>query len=123
MKYKVIPAAIHNFTHSFVSLMNYVDDQYVVEILRDVTAEAPERQVAIEWLPDPPVTSVPMPPTVQKSLGYYRATLQKHMQSHGIPMAALRSFQTVLWHSGLGLRARAEAIDDRGVEHTKAVEV
>jgi hypothetical protein len=123
VKYKVIPAAIHNFTHSFISLMNYVDDQYVMDILRDVIAKAPEKQVAIEWLPDPPVTSVPMPPTVQKSLGYYRATLPKHMQSHGIPMDALRSFQTVLYHSRLGLRARAEAVDDRGNEHKKAVAV
>jgi uncharacterized protein CbrC (UPF0167 family) len=123
VKYKVIPAAAHNFTHSFVSLMNYVDDQYVIDILREIAADAPGNTVSIEWLPDPPVASVPLPPTVQKSVGYYRARLAEHLQSHGVPMTALRSFQTVLWHTPLGLRARAEAVDDRGKHHTKQVNI
>jgi len=31
MKYKNIYSAIHNFGHSFTSLMNYVDGDYVID--------------------------------------------------------------------------------------------
>src|SRR5687767_7075406 len=122
MKYKVIGAMAHNFTHSFVSFTNYVDDHYVIDLLREVAWEAPNRSLSMEWLPPVPVPSSPVPPIVQKSIGHFREWLPKHLQHHSIPIVALRSFQTFFaYTSRLGLRVRFEVLDDRGKLHTRTV--
>jgi hypothetical protein len=122
MKYKVIAAMAHNFTQSFVSLTNFVDDQYVIDVLRDVAWQAPDRSLSIDWLPDPPIPSSPVPPIIQKSLTYFREWLPKHLQHHAIPIDALRSFRTIFaYTSRLGLAVRVEVLDDRGKLHTRRV--
>lgn len=45
MKYKHIYSAIHNFGHSFTSLMNYVDDDYVIDELDKIHAEGHDIEV------------------------------------------------------------------------------
>lgn len=57
-----------------------------------------------------------------KSIGYFREWLLKHLQHHNIPIEALRSFQTVFaYTSSLGLRVRFEVRDDRDKLHTRTV--
>ena len=41
MKYKHIDAVLHNFGHSFVSLMNYVDDEYILDVLPELARHSP----------------------------------------------------------------------------------
>lgn len=122
MKYKVIGAMAHNFTHSFVSFNNYVDGQYVVDVLREVAWDAPNRCVSIEWLPPIPVSSSPLPPIIQKSIGFFRDWLPKHLEHHGISIEVLRSFRTVFAYNWrLGLTVRAEVLDERGKLHVARV--
>jgi hypothetical protein len=121
VKYKIIPGALHNFAHSFLSLMNYVDGEYIIDVLLDVISAAPNHTLTIDWLADPPVSSVPLPRVVQKSVAYYRRWLPEHLEHHGIPITALRSLTTTVQGTRLGLSARAEAIDDRGKLHSGRV--
>ena len=122
MKYKVIAAVAHNFTHSFLSFSNYIEDGYVIDLLRPEVSAAPGRTLSIEWLDDPPVVSLPVSAAVERSIANYCVSLPEHLEKHGIPVTALRSFQTVLWVGPrLGLLARADAVDDRGKRHTKRV--
>ncbi len=51
MKFKKLPSMSHNFSHSFVSLMNYVDDGYVFEDLFDLAKENEGKVVSIQWIP------------------------------------------------------------------------
>lgn len=46
MKYKHIPSAIHNFGHSFTSLMNYVDDGYVIDDLQKIHEKGLDTEVS-----------------------------------------------------------------------------
>ena len=48
VKYKNIRSAIHNFGHSFVSLMNYVDGVYVIDELFDIRKRG--HDIEIDWL-------------------------------------------------------------------------
>ena len=122
MKYKAITGMAHNFSHSFVSLMNYdMEHGYLIDLLPPVVRDAPERTLSIEWLPDPPVISSPVPLPVKKSIRNYRSWLPKHLDHHRIPITALRSFKTVFSFGRLGLLARVEVVDDRGKIHTKSV--
>ncbi|MBK6387119.1 MAG: hypothetical protein IPF71_10110 [Rhodoferax sp.] len=44
MKYKHVASALHNFGHSFVSLMNYVEGEYIDDILAKFAREAPRKK-------------------------------------------------------------------------------
>ena len=48
MKYKNIYSAIHNFGHSFLSLMNYVDGVYIIDDLTDIMKKG--HDIEIDWL-------------------------------------------------------------------------
>ena len=48
MKYKRIYSAIHNFGHSFTSLMNYVDGDYVIDELVKIHSQGYD--IKIDWL-------------------------------------------------------------------------
>lgn len=41
MKYRILKSVAHNFSHSFVSYMNYFDDDYVIEDLLQIVRETP----------------------------------------------------------------------------------
>ncbi|MEP6819663.1 MAG: hypothetical protein ABJA18_09025 [bacterium] len=67
MKYRDLKSIAHNFSHSFVSLMNYVDDGYVIDDLLQVARDANGERVSIQWIPDAPPPSF-LPPRVLKSI-------------------------------------------------------
>jgi hypothetical protein len=48
MKYKNINSAIHNFGHSFVSFMNYIDDGFVIDDLRKIHIDG--KDIEIDWM-------------------------------------------------------------------------
>src|SRR5438046_292404 len=50
MKYRNLKSIAHNFTHSFVSFMNYVDDGYVIDDLLEVARNG--KPISIQWIPD-----------------------------------------------------------------------
>jgi hypothetical protein len=48
VKYKNISAAIHNLGHSFVGLINYIDDGYVLDDLLSIVSSG--HDITIDWL-------------------------------------------------------------------------
>ena len=109
MKYKNIYSAIHNFGHSFTSLMNYVDDDYVIDELTKIHSAG--NDISVDWLTGYFEPAVMETPRIKKSIGYWRDSLDKHLLSQNVDPACLKQIQ-FRWPA----RARKfmEAVDDRG---------
>ena len=112
VKYKHIAGAIHNFGHSFTSLMNYVDGDYVIDELAKIHAEG--KDIEVDWLSGRFKPADRATPRIAKSIEYWRDTLAKHLRSHNVDPKAIveLKFQWPARH-----RKRMLAIDDRGKEH------
>lgn len=118
MKYKNINSAIHNFGHSFVSDMNYIDDDFIINELKKIHRK--EFDITIDWLtgdfqPEKEVTE-----RLIRSIAYWRDGLEKHLHQQNVDLAALRKLK-YCWL--VGSNHYMEAEDDRGksyeVEITK----
>jgi hypothetical protein len=117
VKYKAIKSMAHNFSHSFVSYQNYVDDGYVIDDLLQLVREADGGRVTIRWIPegDP---HAGLPERVRKSIALYRAWLPGHLRNHGVDRNALREFRTeICLRPSKQVSAEAYVLDDRGREH------
>ena len=118
MKYKLIRSMAHNWSHSFMSGMNYVDDAFVFE---DVCRRARERRgekVIISWIPARGEDSRDLPPRVQKCVEAYRTGLSEHLRRHHVDASALKTFRTEVYVAEkLRMYVRAFVIDDRDKEH------
>ncbi|GFE79567.1 hypothetical protein GCM10011487_15670 [Steroidobacter agaridevorans] len=109
MKYKHINSAIHNFGHSFTSLMNYVDDGYVIDELVDIHAKGYD--IEVNWLTGTFKPEVLRSPRIKKSIGYWRDNLSKHLTKHGVGPEALTELLFV-WPARE--RKQMRAVDNRG---------
>jgi hypothetical protein len=117
MKYRLLNSVAHNFTHSFVSYMNYVDDGYVIDDLLQVARDAHGERVTIQWIPDsaPPSS---LPPRVLKSIAQRKTWLPSHVANSGADIAAIREFRTdVFLKPNHQVAVEAHLVDDRGKEH------
>ena len=112
MKYKNIYSAIHNFGHSFLSLMNYVDGVYVADQLWDMRSN--EVDITIDWLlaTFSPVDQAT--PEILKSIQQYASTLEKHLQSHNIDPAKITDLKLIIPSKR---KIHMLARDDRGKEY------
>ncbi|MFQ2115577.1 hypothetical protein ACK334_04620 [Aeromonas veronii] len=111
MKYKRIPAALHNFGHSFMSLMNYVEDSYVCDaVFARLKAVAPA-PVVIPFQGDLPFG---LPKSVAKSIRYYREWLPNHLREEGLDPAAIENITLIVEATATGPAVFVTAVDDRG---------
>ncbi len=122
MGYKRIPSAIHNFAHSFVSLMNYVDDQYIIDILPDVLRSIPDHRLKIQFPSGQLVPPGAYPASLLKSVGYYVQGYAGHMKREGVDPTILRETEIVIYGDLYGMHCRAEAEDDRGKHYRVEVQ-
>jgi hypothetical protein len=117
MKYKILKSIAHNFSHSFLSGMNYVDDGHVVEDLLKLVREADGQRFSIQWIPD----SIPeraFPARVAKSIALYREWLPKHIERAGGSIEYIREFRTEIFvKRNKQMAAEAHLIDDRGKQY------
>jgi hypothetical protein len=120
MKYKNIKSMLHNFAHSFVSLMNYVDNKYIIDILSEIMKKAENKEVKI-YFPsgkiEPPPNDHNKKRTIDKSIGYYNDWLPKHAQSHNVELEKLSNIHLVGKSTFRGVKYRIKARDDRGIEY------
>ncbi len=121
MKYRVLKSIAHNFSHSFVSYMNYVDDGYVMDDLRQLAREANGERVSIHWIPDsnhhPSLTQ-----RVLKSIANRKAWLPQHVHNSGANIEAIREFKTdIFLKPNKQIAVEAYLLDDRGKEHICSV--
>jgi len=121
MKYRILKSVAHNFSHSFVSYMNYFDDDYVIEDLLRIVRNAESGRVSICWLPDsqPPAG---LTPRILKSIAHYKAWLPSHIANAGADLAAIREFKPEIFlKPNKQIAVEAHLIDDRGKEHVANV--
>ncbi len=117
MKYSVLKSVAHNFSHSFVSFMNYVDDGYVIDDLRQLARQANGERISIHWLPDSK-HQAPLPQRVLKSIDNYKAWLPNLVSSSGASIEAIREFRTdIFLKPNKQIAVEAHLIDDRGTAH------
>ena len=118
MKYKHVPSALHNFGHSFVSLMNYIDDEYVVDALERIAREEPSHEVAINFS-----TGITEPlratesAAISKSIKYWQDWLPKLLLSQDVQPTAVGEVRVRFRLTNVGREVIVESKDDRGREY------
>jgi len=118
MKYKLIRSMAHNWSHSFMSAMNYVDDAFVYEDVYRLARERRGKKVIIHWLPVGSEVSSDLPPRVQKCVTAYQAGLAEHLRRHRVDPSALKIFRTEVYVAeNFRMYVRAFVVDDRDKEH------
>lgn len=121
MGYKRIHSAIHNFAHSFVSLMNYVDGEYILDLLPKLLRDTPGHEIRFSLIDGTISPRREFHPAFLKAVACYRTRVVSHLESENVNSTMIRSFDFILFADVNGLVCRAEAIDDRGVTHTASV--
>ena len=117
MKYSVLKSVAHNFSHSFVSYMNYVDDGYVIDDLRQLARKADGERISVHWIPDS-TPQAHLPRRVLKSIANYKAWLPDHVRNSGASIEAIREFRTdIFLKSNKQIAVEAYLLDDRGKEY------
>lgn len=83
-------SALHNFGHSFVSLMNFGETDYVMSKLAAMARATGRWSFTFDIL-DPDAPGDPdWGPEVQDSVRLYRSWFPKLLKSHGVPIDNLR---------------------------------
>lgn len=95
-KYKVLKAFAHNFSHSFVSLMNYVDDGYVIDDLRKIVRDCPDHRITVNWLPSA-FASQKVTPRIEKSIQAYQNSIIRQVHQSGARLCSIREFRTDIY--------------------------
>jgi len=131
MKYKVIKSVAHNFGHSFVSLMNYRADDYVMSYLVRAALASGQAELRIDLTTGQASPQALLTPPVRESVASYVAWLPKLLQSHRVRPDAVISASMIL-HLALGrvsddigfknhvevpFECLVTLVDDRGREH------
>ena len=134
-KYKVLASVAHNLGHSYLSLMNYVSDDYIVEHLFRRARETGETRVRIDVLEgtiEPPAFQTPV---LVDSVARERAAFGRLVQTGGAALdmvstarmeivfdiAATRPSPTVPGLELAAYRCTVEIVDDRGKHHVAEV--
>lgn len=121
MKYSVLKSIAHNFSHSFVSSMNYVDDGFVIDDLRQLARQADGERISIHWLPDSGRQAA-LPERVLKAIANYKAVLAGHVRAAGSDVEAIREFRTDIYlKPNKQVAVEAYLLDDRGKEYVCSV--
>ena len=82
--YKRIQSAIRNLAHSFVSLMNYVDDQYLVDLLPKLLRDIPEPEITASLLDASVTPKRDWNQTFLTAVGNYRMRVRDHLRNEGV---------------------------------------
>lgn len=108
----------HNWSHSFMSGMNYVDGAFVFEDVFQMARERRGEKVIINWIPATSEELFGFSPRVRKCVLAYRAGLAEHLSRHSIDAAALIEFRTEVYVAeNFRMYVCVVVIDDRKREH------
>lgn len=108
----------HNWSHSFMSGMNYVDCAFVFEDVFQMARERRGEKVIINWIPATSEELFGFSPRVRKCVLTYRVGLAEHLRRHSIDSAAFIEFRTEVYVAeNSRMYVRAVVLDDRRKEH------
>jgi len=117
MKYKHIDAMLHNFGHSFFSMMNYVDDQYIIDVLPELARESENHEIDINFSSGQIIPKANYPEVLFKSMAYWNEWLPKHIANHGLEMERISNINFHFRLLQINYEIIVSATDDRGKEH------
>ncbi|MFM2450138.1 MAG: hypothetical protein RIS44_2588 [Pseudomonadota bacterium] len=117
MKYKEIDAMLHNFGHSFVSLMNYVDDVHIADVLQEYVWKAESHEIRIDFHDGCITPNLDFPQAFERSIALWKAWLPKHMRNHRIDEQSLAPVVLRFRLTNQGPEVIVETKDDRGKAH------
>ncbi len=118
MKYKRIPSALHNFGHSFVSLMNYWEGEYIVDILEQIARTSPDYEVKISFSESASVPSNALQNLkLAGSMEHWRARLPGLLTSHDVDPKTVQNIMLRFRLTRKGKEVIVEALDDCGKQH------
>ena len=121
-KYKAIRSMAHNWSHSFMSPINYVDGGFVYEDMYQMARQRRGAKVTISWIPSTNDELSDLPLRVQKCVAAYRTGLAEHLKRHRIHAAALVQFRTEVYVAdNFQMHVRAFVLDDKNKEHVAYV--
>ena len=123
MKYKNIKAMSHNFAHSFLSYMNYVDDGYVVDdLIENARSKKPEEKMIVQFIPHDSKKDLVFNERIKKSMGYYREPFPKHCASHEVDLEAIKLLQVqIVKNPSHQTLAYFFTVDDNGKKYEQYV--
>ena len=97
--------------------MNYVDDGYVIDDLRQLARQANGERISIHWIPDSK-PQAHLPQRVLKSIANYKAWLPNLVSSSGASFEAIREFRIdIFLKRNKQMAVVAYLLDDRGKEY------
>ena len=133
MRYHTIRSVAHNFGQSFVSLTNYLDDDYVIGHLARAAAASRQAELRVDLLTGDAGPAALLTPAVKSSLDWYVAWLPGLLRTEGVPVHSLREAEMRVRFDLSRLASPAlarvmvpfecvvELTDDRGVVHAGTV--
>ena len=122
VKYKLIKSMAHNWTHSFMSAMNYVNDEYVSKDMYQLARERRGEKVMVTWIPERQDELFRLTPRVRASVKHYRKALPGHLERHKIDPAAISEMRTEVYVAdNHRMYVRSYVLDSRGKEHVQFV--
>lgn len=113
MKYKHIPSLVHNFTDSFVSLVNYSEDGYVMDLV-EIFLRKNGGRVVVKWTPALEVSHLSLPSGVVRAARRYADWFPRLAQSMGVDSARIPMLLTVFEEDGQRVKVDTTGADDRG---------
>ena len=90
MKYKRIQSAAHNYAHSFVSLLNYGPDNYVMSYLAHAAFTSGEPELRVDLLSGEAGPEPLLVEPVRRSVAGYVRRFPEHLESMGLSVDAVR---------------------------------
>ena len=122
MKYKNLKAFAHNFTRSFLSYTNYVDDGFVIDDIWKIAKARYEGPLIIYWIPDELPSAPLLTKRMEKAIENYKKWLPEHADRHSIQVVAIRRFYLEIYRLPFHeLRFDSVLVDDRGKEHRQTI--
>jgi hypothetical protein len=135
MKYKRIQSAAHNYAHSFVSLLNYGPDNYVMSYLAHAAFTSGEPELRVDLLSGEAGPEPLLVDPVRRSVGGYVQRFPEHLESMNVSVDAVRRAtlrvrfdlsrrsESVLYPHSIRypFEASVEVEDDRGKVHVGTV--
>ena len=97
--------------------MNYVEDEYIVDILPQLARNAPGYEIDINFANGQISPAGEYPPKFHKSISYWQDWLPKHMTKHKIDAARLSEIHLRYRLVKIGHEVIVSDTDDRGKEH------
>ena len=97
--------------------MNYVDDEYIIDVLPQVASRAPGFEIDINFTQRSISPDIDYPIALVKSLNYWSDRLDRHIQSHNVDPKKISDVHLRYRQLRIGREVIMSTTDDRGIQH------